>query len=75
MGDRRAGRAIYIKALKNISWERAFKEAGIDPDLYVGRRRGEDEELPWGFIDRGIPKDRLWREFLKAMEVGKQNSG
>jgi len=75
MGDRRVGRAIYIKALKNISWERAFKEAGIDPDLYVGRRRGEDEELPWGFIDRGIPKDRLWREFLKAMEVGKQNSG
>ncbi len=72
MGDRRVGRAVCAKAIKNVSWERAFRDAGVDPDFYVGRWRGEEESFPWDFIDRGIPKDKLWKEFLKALETGKR---
>lgn len=32
-------------------WKLAFKDAGIDPDRYALRQRGQDEILPWGFIE------------------------
>ncbi|MCU0651276.1 MAG: TIGR03960 family B12-binding radical SAM protein [Candidatus Omnitrophica bacterium] len=45
------------------SWTDAFAQAGIDPAMYQRERR-PDELLAWDFIDTGIPKDVLAREYL-----------
>lgn len=49
-------------------WMDSFKEAGIDPDFYVLRDRDLDEKLPWDFIDAGVSKEYLIREYKRAME-------
>ena len=47
-------------------WEEAFRTCGIDPGFYVWRERGEDEIFPWDFIDIGVRKDFLLREWRAA---------
>ena len=44
-------------------WQEAFKECGIDPESYL-RQRDTNEVLPWDFIDTGVPRDELLREYL-----------
>lgn len=46
-------------------WQRAFVEAGIDPDWYL-RRRTLDETLPWDHLDSGVSKPYLQRELAAA---------
>ena len=48
-------------------WLRAFDGEGIDPAEYLRERRTE-EELPWDFIDTGIRKEFLLREYERAKE-------
>ena len=33
------------------NWMKAFKKCSVDPDHYTGRRYGNDEPLPWEFIN------------------------
>ena len=47
-------------------WKEAFEECGIDRDFYTSRERDKDEVLPWDFIDTGVTRDFLWREWEKA---------
>jgi radical SAM family uncharacterized protein len=47
-------------------WQRAFEAAGIDPDFYTRRARLPDELLPWDFIDMGVTKAFLLREWQAA---------
>ncbi len=49
-------------------WEQAFKDCEIDPDFYVFRNRSTDEILPWDFIDIGVNKEFLKREWNQALE-------
>lgn len=51
----------WIDEFNVEAWEQAFAECGISPDEYT-RERGEDEILPWDFIDVGIDKNFLLRE-------------
>lgn len=44
------------------AWMEAFDECGVDPDLYVTRRRSYDETLPWDIIDTGIDREFLIME-------------
>lgn len=79
-GDRRVGQAIYLAFKKGSrfdawgnhfafeKWEAAFKEAKIDPQVYLKERR-PDEFLPWDFLDVGISKDALVEEFNKIIEM------
>ena len=48
-------------------WLETFDECGIDMDFYTVRERGLDEIFPWDFIDCGVTKEFLKREWLKAM--------
>ena len=78
-GDRRLGRTIlraYEKGclfdawsdyFRNEIWMEAFKETGIDPDFYTLRERKEDEIFPWDFIDVGVTKPFLRREYENAL--------
>lgn len=48
-------------------WLDAFKECGIDPDFYTKRERSLDEVFPWDFIDIGVSKDFMKREWKNAL--------
>jgi radical SAM family uncharacterized protein/radical SAM-linked protein len=45
-------------------WERAFDECGVDPHRYL-QPYGKN---PWDFIDTGVSKDFLKKEFQRAQE-------
>jgi radical SAM family uncharacterized protein len=73
-GDRRLS-AVILSAFKKGArfdawgdyfkfdiWLDAFKEGNINPDFYL-QKRGVEEFLPWDFLDIGLPKEALLREF------------
>jgi radical SAM family uncharacterized protein len=47
-------------------WTDACRHAGIDLHHEVHRRRDENEPLPWDFIDMGVTKAFLLREWQKS---------
>lgn len=49
-------------------WLNAFAETGIDPAFYTTRVREEEELFPWDFIDAGISKSFLLREWHQAQK-------
>ncbi len=79
-GDRRLGEVIYrawqlgavfdgwSEHFNHEIWLRAFKEAGLKPELYSQRQRSPDEPLPWGHIDTGITSAFLKREYKRAID-------
>jgi len=50
------------------AWDRAFEECGIDRYFYTERERSTDELLPWDFIDIGVTKEFMIREWKNAKE-------
>ena len=79
-GDRKVAKAIrsaYEKGclfdswgeyVHNDLWMEAFAQTGVDPDFYTVRERSEEEVFPWDFIDIGVTKKFLLREWKKAHE-------
>ena len=79
-GDRRLSKVLEIAYKKGCMfdawtetfrfepWEEAFEQAGIDPAFYYNRERDLDELLPWDFIDTGVTKEFLKREYINAKE-------
>ncbi len=53
---------------KRDVWFDTIKEMGIDLDFYNFRERGEDEIFPWDFIDVGVTRKFLRREYEKALQ-------
>ena len=49
-------------------WLRALDRCGVDIGFYTTRQRGEDELFPWDFIDIGVTKKFLLREWQRAHE-------
>lgn len=47
-------------------WMEAFSETEIEGDFYALRERRIDEVLPWDFIDSGVSKKYLIREYERA---------
>ena len=77
-GDRRCSKVI-LKAYEKGAlydawsesfhydiWKEAFKETGVDIEFYTLRERITDEILPWDFIDAGVTKKFLIREWEQA---------
>ena len=79
-GDRKIGQAIlkvyekggifdaWSEYFDYQRWLDAFAECGIDPDFYTMRERSMDEIFPWDFIDTGVTKEFLKREWNNAMK-------
>lgn len=79
-GDRRLSKALvkaWEKGCKFDGWSEkfdfdkwieAFEEVGIDGDFYALRERSLDEVLPWDFIDVGVSKDYLIKEYQNAQK-------
>ena len=57
----------WSEHFKYDAWVEAFEENNIDPLFYTARERSFDELLPWDFIDAGVTKNFLWREYQNAM--------
>ena len=51
----------------NEYWMQAFENCGVDLFFYTTRERGLDEVFPWDFIDAGVTKEFLKREWLNAI--------
>lgn len=58
----------WSEYFKPQAWEEAFQETGVDPDFYIMRERPVTEILPWDFIDMGVTKNFLVREWNRAKE-------
>ena len=79
-GDRKASRVILeayrLGALFDAwtecwdygKWLQAFENTGVNLHFYTMRQRGEDEIFPWDFIDIGVTKKFLQREWHRARE-------
>ena len=78
-GDRRVG-AVIEEAYKNGAiydswseyfdndvWMKAFEACGVSIDFYTTRDRSLDELFPWDFIDAGVSKEFLKREWENAL--------
>ena len=49
------------------AWMSSMESCGVDPDFYTMRERSLDEIFPWDFIDIGVSKKFLMKEWQKAM--------
>lgn len=79
-GDRRVGAVIeeayrtgaiydsWSEYFKNDVWMRAFETCGVDIGFYTTRERSLDEVFPWDFIDAGVSKEFLIREWNHAVK-------
>ncbi len=67
LGDRRAGAMLMLGSEFNGDWAKAFQCSEINPDFFVRRPKGLDEILPWDFIDHGIRKEYLKKEYRLAL--------
>jgi len=67
-GDRKVGKILMAAHQFQGDWSRALRETNFNPDFYVYRWRDLDEIFPWDFIDHGISKEVLRKEYVKAME-------
>ena len=56
----------WSEYFRNDVWMEAFEECGLSVNFYSHRERSLDEILPWDFIDCGVTKEFLKREWLKA---------
>ena len=79
-GDRRVGASLlaayrkgclfdsWSECFDNDKWLQAFEETGLDIPFYTTRHRDENELFPWDFIDIGVTKKFLLREWKCAHE-------
>ena len=78
-GDRRISRVIeeayrlgclfdsWTESFHNDLWMQAFENTGTDIAFYNLRKREKDELFPWHFIDIGVSRKFLYREWERAM--------
>lgn len=79
-GDRRIANVIleaykkgclfdsWSEYFHNDVWMKCFDDCGLDIGFYTVRERSDDEIFPWDFIDCGVTKQFLLREWKKAKE-------
>ena len=77
-GDRKVGKVIldayehgalfdaWSEEFDNNIWMESIERCGLDLDFYTTRERDLDEIFPWDFIDIGVTKNFLKREWERA---------
>ena len=58
----------WSECFQNRLWMEAFEECGVDVDFYTTRERSMDEIFPWDFINIGVSRAFLEREWKLAHE-------
>ncbi|MSU02870.1 TIGR03960 family B12-binding radical SAM protein [Tissierella pigra] len=79
-GDRRISKLIlrawekgckfdgWSEHFKYDTWIETLKELDMDGDFYALRNRSLEENLPWDFINPGVSKEYLIREYKRSIE-------
>lgn len=79
-GDRRVSAVIeeayrlgclfdsWTESFKNDLWIQAFENTGVDIGFYNLRQRDAEELFPWDFIDIGVSRKFLYKEWERAMQ-------
>ena len=57
----------WTETFRNDLWMKAFENTNVDISFYNQRQRGKDEIFPWDFIDIGVSRSFLYREWERAM--------
>ena len=68
LGDRRVGAMLLAAHQNNGDWTKTFRFSELNPDFFVYRPKGFNEILPWDFIDHGIQKEFLIKEYKLALK-------
>ncbi|MCF0142363.1 MAG: TIGR03960 family B12-binding radical SAM protein [Parasporobacterium sp.] len=80
-GDRKVGKVIknvyeagglfdaWTDYFEFDRWDKAMAEEGLSWDFYVYRKRSLDEILPWDFIDTGVTKEFMKKEYKNAYDA------
>ena len=80
-GDRRIGKVIeeayrlgclfdsWTESFRDDLWEKAFLNTGIEKEFYTLRTRDKNELFPWDFIDTGVSRKFLRKEWERAMNA------
>jgi len=83
-GDRRLGDALLAARVLGVKldswrenfsfdlWLKAFDDAKVDPSWYAERERDPQEILPWSHLSAGVSRERLRKEYERAMEATAQ---
>jgi len=66
-GDRRVAQLLETAAGNGWNWPQTFKGSVLNPGFYVTRERPLAEVLPWDFIDHGMHKAFLKKEYQRAL--------
>jgi len=69
MGDRRVGSILRLNHEFKGDWNKAFRHSDLNPDFFVYRPKALDEILPWDFVDHGIEKAYLIKEYKLALKA------
>lgn len=56
----------WTEFFKPDIWEEVLNDFHVDTGFYTTRERTEDEILPWDFIDIGVSKKFMWKEYQNA---------
>ena len=56
----------WDESFDNDKWMQAFEEEKVSIGFYTTRERALDEIFPWDFLDCGVTKEFLKREWIKA---------
>ncbi len=67
-GDRNTAQILSLANKNQGNWAKTLKSSPINPDFYVHRERSLDELFPWDFIDHGIRKSFLKKEYKRALQ-------
>ena len=59
----------WTETFRNDLWMKAFENTNVDISFYNQRQRGKDEIFPWDFIDIGVSRSFLYREWERAMNA------
>lgn len=59
----------WTETFRNDLWMEAFENTNVDISFYNQRQRGKDEIFPWDFIDIGVSRSFLYREWERAMNA------
>jgi radical SAM family uncharacterized protein len=66
-GDRRVADILLLAHKNKGNWPQTFKASSINPHFYVHRERKPEELFPWDFIDPGIDKSYLLKEYRRGL--------
>ncbi len=68
-GDRRVA-DILVQVFQNQgNWSQSLKASPLNADFYVLRQRDPKEMLPWDYLNHGVSKSFLKKEYQRALRA------